>query len=39
MHTPPRDSLKIIPVLELVEMDRNGEMTYCCGPNAISADA
>jgi Fe-S oxidoreductase len=26
-----RDILKSIPGLELVEMDRNREMTYCCG--------
>jgi Fe-S oxidoreductase len=27
----PRDILKSIPGVELVEMDRNREMTYCCG--------
>jgi len=31
IYDPPRDILKSIPGLELVEMDRNREMTYCCG--------
>jgi len=31
IYNPPRDILKSIPGLELVEMDRNREMTYCCG--------
>ncbi|MCK4787080.1 MAG: (Fe-S)-binding protein [Desulfobacteraceae bacterium] len=31
IYDPPREILKGIPGLELVEMDRNKEMAYCCG--------
>lgn len=31
IYEPPREVLKSIPGLELVEMDRNREMAYCCG--------
>lgn len=31
IYEPPRDILKSIPGLELVEMDRNQKLGYCCG--------
>jgi Fe-S oxidoreductase len=31
VYQPPRDVLKRIPGLELVEMDRTGEYAWCCG--------
>jgi len=31
IYAPPRDILKSIPGLELVEMRRNSENAFCCG--------
>jgi Fe-S oxidoreductase len=31
IYTPPREILKLIPGLELVEMRRNGVNAFCCG--------
>ncbi|HWJ80955.1 MAG TPA: (Fe-S)-binding protein [Nocardioides sp.] len=31
VYTPPRDLLQIMPGAEVVEMERSGERSFCCG--------
>jgi Fe-S oxidoreductase len=39
VYTPPRNILKSIPGVELVEMERNKEYAWCCGAGGGSREA
>lgn len=39
VYEPPRDILKSIPGLELVEMERNKEYAWCCGAGGGAKEA
>ena len=38
-YEPPRDILKAIPGVELIEMERNREAAWCCGAGGSVAQA